>query len=186
MSGGLLAILSGPSGVGKSTIIDRLLEDERFALSVSATTRAPREGEENGIDYWFLSREEFEKRIAEDAFLEYATVHRRDLYGTLRSEVERRTGAGEIVILDIDVQGATALADEPGKVSVFIAPPSVETLERRLRDRGTEDEAAVTRRLETAREELARQDEYDVVVVNDDLDACVTRVRDVLVQAALS
>lgn len=181
---GLLAILSGPSGVGKSTIIERLVEDDRFSLSVSATTRKPREGEENGVDYWFLDMEDFEARIAAGEFLEHAVVHGRDRYGTLRSEVERRIADGAIVILDIDVQGAAALKNETDAVSVFIAPPDVATLEERLRTRGTEDEAAVTRRMETAREELARQDEYDRVVVNDGLVEAVARVREILVAAA--
>lgn len=170
-SRGFVVILSGPSGVGKSTLIRRMLDREGFSLSVSATTRAPRPGEVHGRDYFFLGDEEFDRLVAEDAFLEWAVVHGRHRYGTLRREVERLLDAGRIVILDVDVQGARALVGFDDAVSVFVAPPSFDHLERRLRGRSTESDETLRARLETARAEMALTDAYDHVVVNDDLDA---------------
>lgn len=180
---GGLAIIAGPSGVGKSSIIKRLLEDDRFALSVSATTRAPREGEVDGTDYHFLSEAEFQSRIDAEAFLEWAVVHGRHRYGTLRADVEARRDTGHTVLLDIDVQGSDQLRSE-GLCRVFIAPPSFEELERRLRGRGTEDEERIQRRLETARAELERTDDFDHVVVNEDIEATVAVLIDLLLPSA--
>jgi guanylate kinase len=174
---GPLIILSGPSGSGKSTVIQRLLgaSDLPLRLSVSATTRQKRINETHGEDYYFLSRQEFEEKLARGEFLESAEVYG-NYYGTLRSEVEpRRKGTG--VLLDIDVQGAEQVRTAyPDSVSIFLAPPSLTILERRLRHRRTEDEATIQRRLAAAKAEMARQDEYDHVVLNDNLDRAVADV----------
>jgi guanylate kinase len=175
---GPLIILSGPSGSGKSTVIQRLLgaSDLPLRLSVSATTRQQRKNETPGEDYYFLSRQEFEEALARNEFLEWAEVYG-NYYGTLRSEVEpyRRKGSG--VLLDIDVQGAEQVRRAcPDSRSIFLAPPSLPVLERRLRQRGTEDEATIQRRLAAAEAEMARQNEYDHVVLNDTLDRAVADV----------
>jgi guanylate kinase len=164
-------VITGPSGVGKGTVIRLLLD--RFpgmALSVSATTRRPRPGETAGVDYHFLSPEEFQERIDNDDFLEWAEYagHR---YGTLRSELERNA---QPLVLEIEVQGARQVRERvPEATSVFIAPPSDEALRTRLVGRGSDSPEQIERRLEVAREELAARDEFDYVVVNDDLDAAV-------------
>jgi guanylate kinase len=166
-----ILVITGPSGVGKGTLI-RLLLDRfpRMALSISATTRAPRPGERHGIDYWFLSPEEFQRRIDNDEFLEWAEYagHR---YGTLRSELERDV---DVLVLEIEVQGARQVRERlPEAVSVFIAPPSEEALRTRLVGRGSDDPEQIEKRLAVAREELAAREEFDHVVVNDDLEAAV-------------
>lgn len=170
---GLLVVVSGPSGVGKTTVVERLLESTGYRRAVTATTRAPRPGEEDGTDYHFLDRDEFLAGVAAGRFLEHATVHGH-LYGTPREEVERIVGDGGVCLLNVDVQGAAALRGtvEPA-LFVFLVPPSFAELARRLSGRGTEDRETVERRLAVAREELAREDEYDVVVTNDDLDRAV-------------
>lgn len=183
-SGGLV-VLSGPSGVGKSTIIKQLLEDPRYGLSVSATTRAPRPGEKDGVDYWFITREEFERRIRAGEFLEYAVVHGQNMYGTLRSEVERLTALGRVVLLDIDVQGARLVRKTGLGVYVFIMPPSIDELMRRLDGRHTETADVIARRLETAKAEIAAKNEYDHVVVNDRLETSVAEIR-AIVESFLS
>ena len=137
-------------------------------MTVSATTRAPREGEVEGTSYYFLSEEEFDRKIEEDAFLEWANVHAHR-YGTLKSEVERLFSEGRSVVLEIDVQGAFAVrAQRPDAVLIFIQPPSSEELERRLRERGTESEEEIRLRLANAVHEMSLADEYDEIVVNDD------------------
>jgi guanylate kinase len=179
MNKGPLLIVSGPSGSGKSTVIGRLLRESGLPLhlSVSATTRASRKGERDEIDYHFWTRERFEQELAGGAFLEFAEVHG-NLYGTLRSEVDTYRAKGVGVILDIDVQGAAAVRRlYPESVSIFLCTSCWETYENRLRGRGTEDEVAIARRLATARRELQRKNEFDHVVLNDDLDAAVARVR---------
>ena len=166
--------MSGPSGVGKGTLVSLLRERHpRLGLTVSATTRGPRPEEKDGVSYHFLSEEEFERRVEAGEFLEWAWVHGHR-YGTLRSEVDRQLAEGRSVILEIDVQGGMNVrAAHPDAVLVFIEPPSMEELERRLRGRGTEDEASVERRLANARGEMGRAAEYDARVVNDDLERAV-------------
>jgi guanylate kinase len=165
-------VITGPSGVGKGTLIGMLRERvPDLELSVSATTREPRSGEEDGIDYHFLSPEEFAGRADAGDFLEHATFSG-NRYGTLRSEIERTLDAGRSVVLEIEVQGArqvrAALGDEA--VLIFIAPPSPRILRERLADRGTDSEEAIERRLETAKQELEAQQEFKHVVVNDELE----------------
>jgi guanylate kinase len=173
-----ILVITGPSGVGKGTLI-RLLLDRfpRMALSVSATTRAPRPGEEDGVDYRFLSPEEFQRRIDAGEFLEWAEYagHR---YGTLKSELERDA---DPLVLEIEVQGARQVRERvPEATSVFIAPPSDEALRTRLVGRGSDDPEQIERRLAVAREELAARDEFDHVVVNDDLEAAVQELADLV------
>jgi guanylate kinase len=164
-------VITGPSGVGKGTLIKQLLSAcPNLELSISATTREPRTGEEDGVDYHFLSPEEFERRIAEKDFLEFAS-YSGNRYGTLRSEVERRLGDGHSVVLEIEVQGATQVrAAKPDSVQIFIAPPDPAVLRERLAGRGTDSADAIDKRLETAEIELASQGDFDHRVVNDDLE----------------
>jgi guanylate kinase len=164
-------VITGPSGVGKGTLIRGLMEREpKLALSVSATTRAPRPGERDGVDYHFLGPEDFERRVQAGEFVEHADYAGRR-YGTLRSELDGRIAAGTPVVLEIEVQGARQVrAAMPEAVQVFIAPPSLEALRTRLVGRGTDDPAEVERRLQVAGEELAAQPEFAHVVVNDRLE----------------
>jgi guanylate kinase len=164
-------VITGPSGVGKGTLIRELLgRVPGLELSVSATTRKPREGEVDGRDYHFLDRDEFERRAAANEFLEHAT-YSGNRYGTLRSEVEGRFAEGHSVVLEIEVQGARQVrAAMPESVLVFIAPPSPEALRERLEGRGTDSQDAIADRLRTAELELAAQEEFQHVVVNDQVD----------------
>jgi guanylate kinase len=181
---GKLIVISGPSGAGKTTLLKRLYAGSPVPLitSVSATTRAPRPGEVNGSDYHFLSKEEFARRRQRGEFLECCEVYQRgDWYGTLNSEVAPRLTAGKWVVLEIDVQGTLAVLEQyPDAVTIFVRPSSLAELERRLRDRGTESEAALERRLEVARRELASADRYRYQVVNDDVDQALRQLRDIL------
>jgi len=167
-------VITGPSGVGKGTLISRLLERvPDLELSVSATTREPREGEQDGRDYHFLTPEQFDQRIEAEDFLEFAT-YSGNRYGTLRSEVSHRLGEGHSVVLEIEVQGARQVrAAMRESVQVFIAPPDPTSLRRRLESRGTDSLAAIDSRLEVAEQELAAQGEFAHSVVNDDLDRAV-------------
>ncbi|TMK42564.1 MAG: guanylate kinase [Actinobacteria bacterium] len=182
-------VITGPSGVGKGTLIRALLERvPELELSVSATTRPPRPGERDGVDYHFLSDAEFDRRVGAGEFVEHAD-YARHRYGTLRSELERRVGAGAPVVLEIEVQGARQVREAmPESVQVFIAPPAPEALRERLLKRGTDDPATVEARLEVARGELRARDEFPHVVVNDRLDRAVDElealVRRELVPAA--
>jgi guanylate kinase len=164
-------VITGPSGVGKGTLIRTLLERvPQLELSVSATTRRPRPGETQGVDYHFLSEDEFERRAAADEFVEHARYsgHR---YGTLRSDLEQRLAGGRPVVLEIEVQGARQIRDSmPEAVQIFIAPPSEDALRARLVGRGTDEPEQVAARLETARGELAARGEFGHVVVNDRLE----------------
>jgi guanylate kinase len=168
---GRLFVVTGPSGVGKGTLIKNLLgRVPGLDLSVSATTRPARPGERDGVDYHFLSEDEFERRLAEDQFLEHAAYagHR---YGTLGSEVEPRLDRGAGVVLEIEVQGARQIrARMPEAVLVFVAPPSPEALRERLEGRGTDSAEQIERRLRVAADELAARDEFPHVVVNDEIE----------------
>ena len=175
---GIALIVSGPSGTGKSTLCSMLLErNPEIKFSVSCTTRSPRPGEEHGRDYYFISEEEFRERVRRGEFLEHAEVHGRR-YGTLRSEITGRVAAGEDVLLDIDVQGAlqikrkSALDKELARCAkfIFIGPPDLLELERRLRARGTETSEDIELRLKNARIELDKSQEYDFIVVNNTLE----------------
>jgi guanylate kinase len=170
-------VITGPSGVGKGTLIRGLMERlPALELSVSATTRAPRTGESDGVDYHFLPREEFDRRVAGEEFVEHADYAGRS-YGTLRSELANRLEDGVPVVLEIEVQGARQVrAAMPEAVQVFIAPPSLEALRTRLVGRGTDDPEEVERRLLVAEQELEAQPEFGHVVVNDRLDDALERL----------
>jgi guanylate kinase len=181
---GIALVVSGPSGSGKSSICKRVLEGkDGLCFSVSCTTRAPRPGELDGRDYYFLSKEDFQAKLAAGEFIEHAEVHG-NFYGTLKSEVIRRVSYGMDVILDIDVQGARQFrkleaGDELLKRCaeyVFVAPPSHAELERRLRGRGTETEETVQRRLANSKRELEAWRDYGYIIVNEQLDASVQRM----------
>jgi guanylate kinase len=163
-------VITGPSGVGKGTLIKELLQAvPDLELSVSATTRGPREGEVDGRDYHFLTPGEFERRVEEKDFLEFAT-YSGNRYGTLRSEVERRLEAGHSVVLEIEVQGAQQVrAAKPDSVQIFIAPPDPAVLRERLAGRGTDSAEAIDERLKVAEQELAAQGDFDHCVVNEDV-----------------
>jgi guanylate kinase len=167
-------VITGPSGVGKGTLIRALRERvPELELAVSATTREPRPGEQDGLDYHFLSDDEFERRVQAGEFVEHARYSGRR-YGTLRSELQRRAGDGRAVVLEIELQGARLLRHElPDAVQVFIAPPSEEALRTRLLGRGTDSPEQVLARLQTAHEELQAKEEFPHVVVNDRLETAV-------------
>lgn len=181
---GKLIILSGPSGAGKSTVLKRVLAHfpKTLRLSISATTRAPRLGEHDGIDYYFLTPEEFTKRLQAGDFLEACEVFGRGhWYGTLLDEVTPSLQAGISVILEIDVDGTdAALSHYPQAVTIFLRPSSLEEVERRLRNRGTESPEAIDRRLEVARHELSLADKYRYQVLNDEVEAAVEGIIEVL------
>jgi guanylate kinase len=174
-------VITGPSGVGKGTLIRGLMERlPRLELSVSATTRPPRPGERDGVEYHFLSPEEFERRVREGLFVEHADYAGRR-YGTLRSELDGRVRAGTPVVLEIEVQGARQVrAGVPDAVQVFIAPPSLDALRARLIGRGTDDAAEVERRLLVAEQELAAQPEFGHVVINDRLEQAIDELTDIV------
>ncbi|HEX4838049.1 MAG TPA: guanylate kinase [Solirubrobacteraceae bacterium] len=174
-------VITGPSGVGKGTLIRGLMERlPQLELSVSATTRAPRPGEEDGVDYHFLPSEEFERRVRAGEFVEHADYAGRR-YGTLRSELAKRMLHGAAVVLEIEVQGARQVRETvPSAVQIFIAPPSLEALRTRLIGRGTDDAQEVERRLGVAEKELAAQSEFAHVVVNDRLDDALDRLTEIV------
>lgn len=181
MKEGKLFVISGPSGTGKGTICDRIISgNDDVALSVSMTTRAPREGEVDGVNYFFVSEEEFEKAIEEDGFLEYARVYRHS-YGTPKEAVLSKLAEGIDVILEIDTQGAMNIKKKyPEGVFIFIKPPSLEELRRRIESRGTDSPETIELRLGEAEKEMGLIDEYDYCVVNDDLDDAVRTVQKIM------
>lgn len=180
MDKGLLVVVSGPSGAGKGTVMGRLITGGGYALSVSATTRSPREGEKDGINYFFKTRDEFEKMIADNEFLEYAEFCG-NYYGTPAPYVQAMLDEGKNVILEIEVKGAFQVKERcPEAVLVFLAPPSIKELESRLVGRGTETADVIEKRLARALEELDLIDNYDYVVVNDDTDEAVSDIRSIV------
>lgn len=182
----MLLLISGPSGAGKSTVLQRLLAtDPRLCFSVSTTTRPPRPGEADGREYHFVDDPQFDRLVDDGAFIEWADVHDRR-YGTRHQHVLAMQTAGQIPLLDIDVQGGVQVIERYGAdvVSVFLFPPSWEELERRLRSRGTEDDAVVATRLRNARREVGYAPHYAYWVINDDVDACVARLEAIVVAEA--
>ena len=175
---GMLLVVSGASGTGKGTLVKRLLEeDPSFVFSVSATTRAPREGEVDGVHYHFLTEAQYDELLAKDAFLEHATVHDHR-YGTLKEEVYGRMERGQNVLLDIDTQGAfNVMASAPDCVSVFILPPSYAELRRRLEGRNTELPEVIERRWQNAHKEIPLMDRYQYIIVNDDFETAYAQLR---------
>ena len=176
---GLLFVVSAPSGTGKTTVVEQLVQVvPDLGLSRSYTSRGMREGEKHGVDYNFITRARFEAMVAEDAFLEWADVFG-NLYGTCAADAEQELAGGRDVVLVIDVQGARQVKKRSADrtIGVFVLPPSFDVLEQRLRGRSKDPEDAIRRRLATARDEISAVSEYDYVVVNDALDACVDRLR---------
>lgn len=183
MSKPKLIIVSAPSGAGKSTLCQRLLKDypEKFKFSISSTTRKPRGQEQNGREYHFLTKADFQKGIDAGKFAEWATVHD-EFYGTSKSEIDSAFKANKSIILDIDVQGAASLRKSyPNQhIDIFIAPPSIEELENRLRSRGTDPEEVISKRMKNAKSEMARMNEFSTVLINDDLDETYKKFKDVI------
>lgn len=186
MDKGKIIVVAAPSGCGKSTIINGIMEpgDLNIGFAVSATTRPPRPGEVNGVNYYFMTEEAFRDAIAEDQFVEYEEVYPGRFYGTLRSEVERITSEGHNIILDIDVNGALGVKQIYGAdaITIFIEPPSLDELRRRLENRGTETPEVIDVRIDRAAYELSRAPEFDRRIVNDDLAEAVRHTHN-LVQA---
>ena len=177
---GILFVLTGPSGVGKGTVLAEVCKQKELYLSTSATTREPRPGEQDGGQYYFLTREQFEQKVAENGFLEHAEFSG-NCYGTPAEPVDAQLDAGHDVMLEIEVQGAMQVHQmRPDAVRIFIAPPSFAELERRLTGRGTEDADAVRRRLETAKHELTLAKEFDYIVVNNTVEQATADVLAIL------
>lgn len=187
MKKGKIIVLSAPSGTGKSTIISRIIDRPELALgfSISATSRSPRGEERDGREYYFISNEEFRRRVDNGEFVEWEEVYPGTCYGTLRSEVERVVTAGKNLIMDIDVKGGLNVKKIFGdeSVAIFILPPSHEELERRLRGRGTDSEETILKRLAKAEYELSFAPQYDVRVVNDDIDKAADEVASVILKS---
>lgn len=186
MNKGKIIILSAPSGTGKSTIISRLMEHPELKLqfSISATSRQPRGGECHGREYYFLTPEEFASRVKKGDFVEWEEVYAGTCYGTLRAEVDRVVGNGGNLIMDIDVKGALNVKRQFGDdaVAIFVMPPSVEELERRLRGRATDSEESVRKRLDKAEYEMTFAPKFDIEVINDSLDRAVEEVAGIIMK----
>lgn len=187
MNTGKLIIFSAPSGSGKSTLVNYLMEQHpelQLAFSISCTSRAPRGKEQNGVEYFFLSPEEFKKKIANDEFLEYEEVYEDRFYGTLKSQVEVQSQAGQNVVFDVDVKGGVNIKKHYGSraLSVFIQPPSVEELRNRLVGRATDAPEVIEQRLNRAEYELSFADKFDRIVINDDLEKAKVDIYNVIKQ----
>lgn len=182
---GKLIIFSAPSGTGKSTIINWLMQNHKelnMAFSISCTSRAPRGTEQNGVEYFFLTPEEFKKRIKADEFLEYEEVYTDRFYGTLKSQVEKQCDAGQNVVFDVDVKGGCNIKKHYGSkaISIFIMPPSIEELRRRLESRATDAPGVIDQRIARAEFEIGFADKFDKVVVNDNLDKAKNEVLEII------
>lgn len=183
-----LIIFSAPSGSGKSTIINRLLADGLdMEFSISATSRAPRGAEQNGVEYYFLSPDEFKQKITDDAFVEFEEVYENRFYGTLKSEIERIATKGKATVFDVDVKGGLNIKKMYGSqaLTLFIQPPSVEELRRRLQGRGTDTPEVIEQRLQKATYEMSFASQYDYIIVNEDLEKAIQETK-TIVQAFLS
>ena len=181
MKNGTLFVISSPSGGGKSTVISKILEkNQNLSYSISATTRKPRAGENEGEDYYFMTKKQFREYVKDNRFLEWAEVHN-NYYGTLKSQITEMLENGKHVILDIDVQGGKAVKEcMPESVLIFLMPPSIEELEKRLRSRGTDSDEDIVRRLLAAEQEMEQKDKYDYTVVNDTIDQSVKKVETII------
>lgn len=180
---GKLLIFSAPSGSGKTTIVRRLLEQfSNLEFSISATSRAPRGAEKNGVDYYFLTAEEFAEAVAANKFVEWEEVYKGTCYGTLRSEMERIWTKGNVILFDVDVMGGIRLKEIFGEdaMSIFVMPPSIEELRRRLEGRGTDAPEVIEKRIAKASFELTKAPEFDRQVVNDDLEVAVSEVAEIV------
>ena len=176
-------LFSAPSGCGKTTIIRELLKRfDCFEFSISATSRAPREGERDGVDYYYLSREEFLSRVRQGLFLEWEEVFTGVCYGTLKSEIDRIWDNGHVIIFDVDVKGGMNIKKYfgPDALAIFVKPPSMKVLEQRLRNRGTEKEEDIALRLARSAEEMTLADSFDVAILNDNLDDAVDRTQQII------
>lgn len=180
---GKLLIFSAPSGSGKTTIVRRLLEQfSNLEFSISATSRAPRGAEKNGVDYYFLTAEEFAEAVAANKFVEWEEVYKGTCYGTLRSEMERIWTKGNVILFDVDVMGGIRLKEIFGEdaMSIFVMPPSIEELRRRLEGRGTDAPEVIEKRIAKASFELTKAPEFDRQVINDDLELAVSQVAEIV------
>ena len=180
MNKGRLFVISGASGVGKSTVLSRVMQSQgNICFSVSATTRAPRPGEQEGVSYYFVTKERFEEMIADDEFIEYDN-HMKNYYGTPKTQLEEKLSRGD-VLLDIEPNGAFQVrAKRPDAVLIFIAPPSLEELERRLRSRGDTDESQIRVRLDRVKWEMEQSTRYDYVVTNDQVETCADKILEII------